>query len=512
MRSSPLPPRVVALLLATWPWAVAAAQPAVRRADAAPTPTCEGLTVTRLEIRPGRPPYEGTSSRWRHAARAVGLHHATTRPGVLDAFTQLAVGDRCTDQRVSESERLLREQPFIADARVTVTPDGAGGVALLFETVDEVPVLVGGRLHGLGLNSFSLGNGNVGGLGLLAQGFVERGFRYRTGAGARMIEYAAFGRPYVATLEAFRHPLGYYRNAELAHPFYTDLQRVAFHLAYRDEEEYRGVSRSARDQLALRVSQQRWDASTIVRAFGTRTVTLLGIGASGLRLTPDPRGIVVSDTGLVPDTGTALVNRYRPFRTVRVGVLGGIRRVSFVPVRGFDALSAQQDVASGVMTGLYAAHGVGGAGENDLFLSGGLYAGRATSRAMLASVVQMEARRDQVANRWDSMIGSGRAALYVTPRAGMLLTVDDRYSTGLDARLPLQLDLGDRLGGILGYRNTPLAGAGPPPATRRAPRSAWCASRCSGMPTSVSRPSARQAPCGPATRPTVGRRRARPSA
>lgn len=438
-----------------WPATVVRAQ----APEAPPPSSCEGLIVRRIDIRPGRPPFEGTSSRWRHAARAIGLHHATTRPGVIDAFLALEVGQPCTDHRRAESERLLRDQRFLADATVRTVPDGAGGVDVIVETVDEVPVLVGGQLRGLGLNSLSLGNGNIGGAGLLGIGYVERGGRYRTGTGLRLVEYAAFGRPFVATLELFRHPLGFYRNAELAHPFYTDLQRIAWHGGYNDGEEYRGVARPARDGLTLPVRQQRWDAGAIARAFGTRTVTLLGIGASGIRLTPASQGVVVTDSGLAADSGTTLDNRYRPFRSIRVGALAGLRRVTFTTVRGFDGLAAQQDIASGVMTGLYAAHGLRSAGEGDIFLSGGIYAGRGNERYLLATVAQMEARRDQDTHVWDNMIGSGRAALYYRMRPGMLVVVDDRYSTGVDSRLPLQLDLGDRVGGILGYRTASLAGA-----------------------------------------------------
>src|SRR4051794_25088383 len=79
---------------------------------------CNGLVVSSIDIQPGRPPFEGTASRWRHLARAVGLHHTTTREGVIDAFLLLDVGQVCTEERRAESERLIRDQPFIADAQV----------------------------------------------------------------------------------------------------------------------------------------------------------------------------------------------------------------------------------------------------------------------------------------------------------------------------------------------------------------------------------------------------------
>jgi hypothetical protein len=420
---------------------------------------CNGLVVSSIDIQPGRPPFEGMVSRWRHVARAVGLHHTTTRPGVIDAFLALSVGQTCTEERRSESERLIRDQPFIADARVRAIPDGAGGVKIVVTTVDEIALLVSGQTHGLNLQSFSLGNGNVKGEGLAAKAFFERGFNYRSGFGLRLVDYALGGRPYVGTLEGYQHPLGYHANVELGHPFLSDLQRVAWHGGYTESDDYPGIGRPAGDPLALEVKQRRWDASSIFRVYGTRTVTLLGVGANGLRITPADTGIVIDRSGLLPDTGQALRNRYQPFRATRVGVIGGVRRVSFARVRGFETLTAAQDVASGVMSGLYVAKGLATYGENDSFLSGAVYAGRASENYLLATQMELEGRRDPTTNSWDSVIGSGRAAMYVGSAPGMVFMIDDRYSTGTRSRLPMQLSIGEGRGGILGYRTSGLAGA-----------------------------------------------------
>src|SRR6476646_8028714 len=79
---------------------------------------CDGRVITRIDIRPGRPPFTGHAAKWRTVARALGLHHATTRPRVIRAFLALHVGDACTEFRRAESERVLRAQPFLANARV----------------------------------------------------------------------------------------------------------------------------------------------------------------------------------------------------------------------------------------------------------------------------------------------------------------------------------------------------------------------------------------------------------
>jgi hypothetical protein len=426
---------------------------------APPSAACDGLRVTSIDIRPGRPPFSGQASRWRSFARAIGLHHATTRNGVVDAFLALGVGGPCTEIRRAESERVLRAQPFLADATVRTMPDGAGGATVVVETVDEIPVLVNARFRGIAPRALSLGNSNVAGLGLLAEVGFERGFAYRNGYGLRLVDYATFGRPYVASVNAEQHTVGHRLRADFEHPFYTDLQRIAWHAGYLTSNEYPGLRRPARDQLALGVRQDRWEGSSIARVFGTSTVGLVGAAASGIRLTPQSRGVVLSDTGAAPDTGITLVNRYSPFRATRVGVLGGIRRVHFRTVRGFDALTALQDVPNGAFAGLFAAKGLPSFGESDMFLSGVGYAGGGGEHVYYGTLVEVEGRRGTGLNRWDSVIGSGRSALYLGRGPGWMLVVDDQYSGGTRSLLPLQLALGDRQGGMLGYRSSALAGA-----------------------------------------------------
>jgi hypothetical protein len=210
---------------------------------------------------------------------------------------------------------------------------------------------------------------------------------------------------------AQRNTLGYLLVGALEHPFYTDLQHIGWQVGYRSSDDYPRLKRPARDELALEVKQERWDASSLVRVFGRSTAWLVGVGGSGLRLTPATQGIVVSDSGLVADTGVTLLNRYMPFRTGRLGVIGAARRVTFRTVRGFDGLMGQQDVASGIMTGLFVAHGLPSFGEKDLYISGATYGGWSAEHAMITALTQWEGRRGNATDKWDSVIGSGRASL-----------------------------------------------------------------------------------------------------
>lgn len=456
-------PKSLAMAMALCTIAVAGAsgQGDGTASPAAPPPdgVCEGLPVTRIDVRAGRPPFTGQASRWRTLARALGLHHATTRDGIVTAFMSLHVGRPCTEFRRAESERILRAQPFLADATVTTASDGSGGVAVTVETVDEIPVLVNASFRGISPRAFLLGNENVGGLGLLVEAKVERGYAYRSGFGLRLVESAIFGRPYVASFDAKRETVGHHVGVELEHPFFTDLQRIGWHTGYLTSSEYPGIRRPARDALALGIDQRRWDGSVITRLFGTGTVIVAGAGAQGVRLTPQSRGIVVSDTGFARDTGTTLLGRYSPFEATRVGVLGGIRRVRFRTVRGFDALTSQQDVANGLGAGLFVAKSLPSLGESDVFLSGIAYAGAGGAHMYLGTLAQVEGRRGAGMGRWDSVIGSNRTALYLGRGPGWLFVADDQYTGGTRSLLPLQLALGDRQGGMLGYSNSALAGA-----------------------------------------------------
>ena len=443
---------VLAILFATHP-GVATAQRAV------PDTVCVGRVVSRVDIQPSPPPFAGTAKKWQAAARAVGLHHATTDPSVVSAFLSLRVGRPCTEFRRAESERVLRAQPFLADATVRLVPDTGGTVAVLVTTTDEVPVLATVRFRGLAPESFSVGNENVGGRALRVEARVERGRAYRTAIGARVEQDVLFGHPFRLVLEADRYQRGQRIVVELGHPFFTDLQRSSWHAGYENSDEYFGVERPSHEPLALGMTNRSWDASALLRTFGTHTVGLLGGAITGRRFDPASAGIVVDDTGVRADTGVTLRGKYTPFRVARIGALGGVRRVSFQPVNGFDALVGSQDVMSGVAAGLFAGSGVSQFGERDIFLSSAMYAGAATRNALLATLAAVEGRRDPSGGEWNSVIGSARTAFYWGSAPGAVLVVSDALSGGVRSRLPLQVSFADRDGGLMAYRRSGLAGA-----------------------------------------------------
>lgn len=428
-------------------------------ADRLPTVACTGQRITAIDVSPLRPPFRGAAGVWRTVARGIGLHHATTRTTVVAGYLQLRVGEPCTEFGRAESERVLRAQPFLAAATVRAVRDGESGARLEVTTVDEVPAIVRVRLSGLRLQALTLGNQNVRGEGRSVEVHGELGHAYRNGIGVRVADYALFHGPYAGVVEAERRPLGSLLSFEVSRPFYTDLQSSAWHAGYRDDDAFRSIVRPADDGLSLPVREIRWEVGGLTRRRLFHNVGAVGLALTGVRNTPAPAGVVVTDSGLAADTGVTLRGRYAPFRVVRPAVLLGARSVRFQTVRGFNTLATVEDLPSGLQAGVLVGRGIPAWGVGDLFLAGSVYAGRASPGALAALQVEIEGRHDYGAGGWNGLIASGRLAWTRQHTPGWTFYASDEFSGGSRAQLPLQLTFRDRAGGLRGYRGSTASGA-----------------------------------------------------
>src|SRR5665213_2981299 len=113
---------------------------------AAAVPVCHGETINRIDIHT-YPPFDAGGTKFSsRVARLSTKLHSTTRETVIRRFPPIRVGDACVDFRLREAERILRAQPFLADANLIVVPDSSGGVDIDVVTVDEVSLVVDGSL------------------------------------------------------------------------------------------------------------------------------------------------------------------------------------------------------------------------------------------------------------------------------------------------------------------------------------------------------------------------------
>src|SRR6266568_2123809 len=169
--------------------------PSMASAQAADTTTrCDGLPVQRVEVQTDRPKFRGPLAWWRRLARSFGLHHATTNAGLVRRFVSLDPGLACTEFRRSESERILRAQPFLADASVVTRQEGES-IRVGVETTDEASIVGGARLHGAHLEALNIGTLNFRGAGMHVEGRWEQGGPYRDGIGGKVTHYQLLGRP-----------------------------------------------------------------------------------------------------------------------------------------------------------------------------------------------------------------------------------------------------------------------------------------------------------------------------
>lgn len=422
--------------------------------------SCGGRTVSEIVITPEDPSLLSIPRSLRPLARVVGLLHTTSKQELIGRFVLLAVGQECTERKRAETERILRLQPFLADATVRAVDDLEGGVRIEVHTIDEIPTVFGMRVHGFLPSALRFGNGNVGGQGLSLAGSVERGFAYRTGFGVRGTAYQAFRRPYTLSLVAERAPLGGTLSLLLDRPFFTDLQRRAWHVGFRDVDRHVSFVRPEADPLSLAVERRFWDAGGVVRIGLGRRRAFAGAMVTAETMRPDRIPVIVSDSGLVVDSTGVLDDAFAAYRNLRLNAVAGVRALSFMTVRGFDALTAAQDVATGLQIGAVVGRSIAWVEgyDDDLFLAADLYAGHGSPASFAALRIEGEARREVGTGRWDAMVAGGRLAWYLKPAAAHVLIGSAELGGAWRERVPFQLALGDRRGGVRGYGASRIAG------------------------------------------------------
>jgi hypothetical protein len=424
--------------------------------------TCKGERVTRIDI-DANPPFRiNGNTIWQRGARFASKQHMTTRDAVIRRYLALQLGDACTELRRAESERILRAQPFIADAAVVAYSDGAGGVVLNVTTVDEVSLIVGLGLNGKSphVRSFLLGEDNLMGSGIHAEGQWKHA-NFRDIYAGKFVDYQFLGRPYQMRVEGGRRELGSDWRSELSHPFLTDLQRISWRTTAGSSTGYFYFRRPGAQPAALRVGRSWSDVGGVIR-FGPPLgrLALLGGSVSFEDENPSSQPELIQFPLKTPDTSTALINRYSKHQTSRVNALWGVRNVRFLRVSGFDALEGTQDLRTGLQVATLVGKGVTilRGKENDLFGSTEIYAGVASPFSFMAVDIAGEGRRAENGD-WDGVLAHGRGAVYLKPFNRHTVISDLTWSGGWRQRIPFQLTFADRDGGLRGFRSSDVGGA-----------------------------------------------------
>ena len=429
--------------------------------EGTPVP-CKGQLISRIEIT-SRPPFEvkGSGLQQRLARQLTDLH-STTNPEVILRFLALQTGMRCNDRRRLESERILRAQPYLADATITAYPDEYGGVLLQVTTVDEVSLVLGGGGSSTTpyLRSFRLGEENVLGSATSIIGRWGYSENFRDNFEAEIVDYQFLGRPYHLRLDGARNELGGNWGAELSHPFLTDLQRISWRSTMGSREDYRFFENRGLPRPAVQLQRSYGDVGGVVRVGPPGRFALVGMSGSFEDEMPEAFPTLVGLGTTARDTTQLLVDRYARRRVTRINALAGLRNVSFLRVTGFESLDGAQDMRRGFEIATVLGRGlqVLGGTESDLFGSVNLYAGGGTPTTFIAGEGTVEGRRGEGSDKWDGILGSSRIAAYFQPNPRQTVISSLELSGGWDQRIPFQLTFRDRDGGPRGYRDSYLAG------------------------------------------------------
>ena len=422
---------------------------------------CRGQRIDSIVVIPEAPTVTGLR-RVPLIGDFVRETHVVTREDVIRGFLLLRPGDRCRELRRAESERILRAQPFIADASVEVADRVGGGVILEVRTIDEASIILSGAVGSSApvVQGIRVGSANLAGLGVATSVAWHRHPYFDDRVELRLSDYQFAGRPYVLNLATIREPLGRDDRAEISLPFRTDLQHFAWRATVAESRAHAGFTQRDSGQLALGFGRDFTEAGAIGRLGPPGALTLFGLSFTKERSFPDSEPVLISDFGFRPDTAAGFIGRFMETRASRVNALIGVRGIRFMRVRGFDALRAVQDVPVGLQVGTMVGRGVRalGADSRDVFVASDLYVGFGSPSATVRLQLQGEGRRALGSSVWDGLVGSGRLARYGKPSANRTEILSIEWGGTSRVRVPHSLSLGVADGGVRGLRHAEAVG------------------------------------------------------
>jgi hypothetical protein len=194
-------------------------------------------------------------------------------------------------------------------------------------------------------------------------------------------------------------------------------------------------------------------------ARGRRAIGLFGVLVSGVVAQTDESPMEITDAGLLPTADSSLRGRYPTYRANHAAGVVALRGLRFRTVSRFDALRAEQDVATGAELTLTGGPSLGTASNNrDDFVAMNLYAGRGNATRFTSLGMRFDGRRRAADAEWLATVGSLRLAHYRvlddSRTRQFTLSASGVHGIGL----PLQLSLADIEGGLIGHGNSTLAG------------------------------------------------------
>jgi hypothetical protein len=443
--------------------AVAAGRLAAQDTTAAPKPAaapvaprCNGETISQVTVDRGEAVMVERSAGWLRPFLRFALAGAPTRESAVAPFLLVRQGDTCSETMLAESERVLRAQPYLADARAVVTSDTAGTVRVDVSTTDDIRSIVGLGVKDNKPTRLKLGSGNVAGYGMAIAAQWQQGFAFRDGWYFRFADYHAFGQPFLFDTQLERAPLGEITTASLSKPLYSQIQRLAWSATVARVDRYQTFLRGENvDPLSLDVERRSWQANAVYRIGGGSYGLFAGAQVGGDRVAPAERGVIITDTGFVADADTTLGPRYGTQSRTLIAAILGARALKFFKAVGFNTLEGAQDVANGMQFGGLVGRETG-SGYGGWFVGSQVYAGAGNARSFVGMQASVETGR--VDGDWNDMIAEGRLAWYSRPSKRRTRIASFEYSGAWNTSVPFELRLGTDHVGLRGYEDSRTSG------------------------------------------------------
>lgn len=395
--------------------------------------------------------------------RTMNAFHVRTRERTI-RWELLFAESECYDpSRITESERTLRELPYILDAGVDAEPHPDGGYRVLVRTQDSWAASAGAAFsfdEGVTLTGIRASAKNV--LGTGTRGSLFRSsFRERKRTGLLVRQPNFLGTRVDATLSGGKTQPDRFWLFSFLRPYSGEVGAMAFRQTYSRRDDYFSYSAGPTQpytQAYARVDAERWTAQ-LQRRFGdpsgARVVAGVGFSRTSLVVPGDGFSAVFDNnfddpTDGVPGIAELLARQSSSVDVDRVFVSLGLRRIRFEEHRAIDALSAPQDVPMGVELMLTAGPAVGSRGPVDALPWFGLRGSAAWGARNVYGHVDVDVEGQRGSDGLRDVLYETRALGYwkQTDRAGT--TVRASIAGGHAHRHPFQLTLGG-MEGVRGY-------------------------------------------------------------
>lgn len=424
---------------------------------------CGGQPIDSIVII-SQPPFRDPLPRGLDWGRTIARTlHMETREEIIRRFLLFKVGEPCNQIKRAESERILRAQPFLVDARIRAYDDEKGGVLLEVETRDDFTLVVEPSISANSprFRGIRLGDANMN--GYARSGTIEwrDGLAYNDVWGLEYRDYQFGAGRNELHVVGRRNRFGQKMEMEFVRPYYTDFQRVAWQALLGGTRDPLVLFRSDSPESAVNVAHQYANIGVLGRLGPVGSMRLLGMSFTRERTHAGGDPIMLTPSGVKPDTVPGRLPEFRDQNVARVNLLVGVRAIRFVTVQGFDALTGTQDVRVGAQVGLVAGRSIdmGKNFDKDRFFTSNIYVGAGTGKWFFGAQGITEARYNLETREFENLISSGHAAWYFRPAVHQTTVLEADWAGGRRMRNPFQVSLADRDGGIIGYRNSRDPGA-----------------------------------------------------